>query len=244
MQALRQNPTPNTPAFQARKIGTAITKINNIKNEIQLYKLDSSDIPFARKMYMNTDLEKLHPNLDSYKDFTNWNLLIKQAVDSVGSEKYTTILAVQNKRPCGIMSIFQKAPKHSILDRIATWPIKPDKKVEHAGKVLMHSLFRHAINKSNNWISLTPAGCKPRYKSCIEFYKKLGFDFVETPYNGLECRMGKSDFARRAAQVENFFDFKEEINAQDVDLRKILTLKFDDTIGEKCKAFLQKLRQN
>lgn len=225
--------------FQARQAASVITNVNNIRKEIQLYRLDKSDIPFAKKMIECLDLKKLHPNTDNYSGFVPWKNIITGAVARIENED--VFLAVNNKRPCGILAYYDKSSKYTFLSRLASWPIKPDYKPEHIGKSLMRILFQHAKDNNIKGICLTPAECKPNGKSCKTFYSFLGFK--ASPKNSFSSHWLLEDinFGSKCAQLDNFFEYKKIDNASDIDLNSELCLKFKDTLLEKAKAMCKSL---
>lgn len=229
------------PNFQARHIAQVITKAGNVKKEIQLYNLDESDKRFARKMLKAIDLRKLYPstNEKDYAYFPAWKTLIKGAVDRIGHEQ--VILAVQDNIPCGIMS-FRHHNAEMHLSRIATWNIKPATKVEHAGKTLMHEIFRDAsANKIRN-INLVASSIQPRGRSCINFYSKMGFVNTQ-PLEPNYFEMPHTNYAMKCAQLENFFTYKKIDNPEEVKLRNKISLSFEDTKFEKFIKYIKSLIQ-
>lgn len=225
--------------FQARQAASVITNVNNIRKEIQLYQLDNSDIPFAKRMLDCLDLKKLHPNTDNYSGFVPWKNIIKGAVTKIGIED--VFLAVNTKRPCGVLAYFDDSSKYTILSRLASWPIKPDNKPEHIGKSLMRILFQHAKDNNIKGICLIPAECKPNGKTCKTFYSFLGFKAPPQDSFSSHWLLEDIDFGSKCAQLDNFFEYKKIDNATDVDLNSELCLRFEDTLLEKTKALCKSL---
>jgi len=230
----------NTPKlnFQANLIGKAVTRIG--KKQIEIYKLNEKDYEFAHKMFKRIDLEKMYPDFENYDGFSTWQGLILDAVHSIG--RADVILAVHNKRPCGILSSFNMGYSRSIVSRLATWPIKENTKVPFAGKTLMRALFQNLKESKHDTLSLTPAYCKPLGKSCKDFYRELGFKFCFNKDDGtLMANLSDIDFGRKCAQLDNFMDYKKIENAPDVNLNKQLCLEFKDTLFEKIKQLTTNL---
>lgn len=224
--------------FQARQAASVITNVNNIRKEIKLYELDKSDLDFAKKMLAKIDLQKLYPNLDDYTGFSEWKTLIKHAVNSIGTSD--VILAVENKRPCGILAFYDQKINHTVVSRFATWYNKPETKVTHIGKALMRRVFQHAQEYNIDTIITRPANCTPRGKSCKNFYRAVGFEMPNAQYPE-HWHLSNKNFAVKCAQLDNFFQYKKIDKAPDVDLNSELCLKFEDTLLEKAQAIFKGL---
>lgn len=232
MQLQTADRTPKNLNFKAHLAAKVVTKAS--KKEILLYSLDKTDKPFADRMVKKLNLEHLYPNQKDYNGFLAWKNIIKGAVSRIGLNE--VFLAVHNKRPCGIIAFRNETNKTALLSRIATWPIKPEEKVEHAGKSLMRTLFQHVINENQEEIILTPSKYDPRGKSCKTFYSFFGF----SPNNGgfsTHWLLDGSEVRKKCAQLENAIDFKQINSSEEVNLNQKLTLNFHDTLLERisCK---------
>ncbi|MBS4759106.1 MAG: GNAT family N-acetyltransferase [Clostridium sp.] len=231
-----QNRKNQRTSFKAIPIAAVKTNINNISKEIQLYKLTPDDIPFAKKMTSKIKMQKLCPDEKNTRCFKEWKSIICNAVKNIQYENNVVILATQDKRPCGIISYMNSALNSFFVESLATWPIKPNQKVKMSGKALMRNLLKDAISKNKERIWLMPSEITPGGKSCMDFYERLGFGF-DGCYMALDG--GKTQFSKRAAQLDNNFKYNEIKNGKKTKLSSILTLTFDDTqlekIGKKIK---------
>ena len=224
-------------SFQSKLLGCVTTKVNNTTKNIQLYKLDKSDKEFGQRLVDKLELKKLYTNSTGIGHFPAWKTLIKGAVDRIGNEN--VILAVQDNRPCGIMS-FIKVGRQIQLTRLATWNIKPNNKVVHAGKALMYELFKFADENNVQGITLKASSIKPFGRSCKDFYSKLGF-VSNIPRDSSHFEMQDVNFAMKLAQLENFFNYRLYAKSKNVNLLKNLTLNFDNTFFEKISKFMKSL---
>lgn len=227
-------PKTQKNSFKARHIANVIVPLKSGNERIQLYSLACSDKPFLKKMAKRINLRKLYPGLKDYDGFSNWKNLIVNAVSRIESQE--TILAVSNKRPCGIMT-YSQTPNGLLLSYLVKWRTKPNVDTPFVGKALMRNLFQNAVDNKSNWIKLTPAGCEPRGKNCRPFYYHLGFKEVNDGFMLQE----KTPFQRICAQLDNYFEYKPVKDTKDVKLNRILSLTFNDSLWEK---FLNKLKGN
>ena len=146
------------------------------------------------------------------------------------------VLAVHDKKPCGIMSFLEKGMQIYLSD-LAKWRVKPNEDVFHIGKVLMHHLFDVADNKQALNITLYPATATPRGKSCKDFYSQLGFR--RSANNSMN--LFGADYSKKSKELEKYFDYNKVKNASEVDLDKVLSLNFEETALEKMKKFFYEL---
>lgn len=232
------NNTPNLN-FQALPAANAVSHIGGKK--VTIYKLGMEDVPFANKMLSKINLEKMYPDLSSYDGFHHWSNIIFGAVKRICSEN--VFLAVHNKRPCGIISFCQNPnePEKLVLSRIATWPVKENCKVPNVGKMLMLTMFKFAEKNKSQEIKLFPMSATPREKSCIDFYESLGFKTIHEAHKSRMCIMDNTNFCKKCAQIENFFDYKEVETKEHVNLKKELSLTFNDTLYEKISNLIKSL---
>ena len=198
-------------SFQANPLTRVI--LINCKKEITLYKLNQNDVPFANKLLKELNVARFYPREKDKRSLQIWNNIINSALKRICSEN--VILAVYNKKPCGVIA-FTDTPKiKTVITRFASLPIAKNKKAPHAGKALLHNVFQHDIEYGIKNISLVPSTCTPGGKSCIDFYQKAGFT---TSRN--KCRIEHADLNEYCKNLEQFFkveklDSKQEINLND-----------------------------
>lgn len=237
IQTLATSQKTNNTSFRGIPVARVIPHTGG--KEIILYELTKKDIQFAKKMSEKLDLKALHPNLENYDGFVSWKTIIKRAVDRIGHQP--VFLAVQNKRPCGIIAYRNSAPKTSVISALATWPPKVEEPAEHAGKALIRKAFQYTHEKQNTCIELRPAQAKPRGKSCKDFYAKLGFQKAEEDNDLQELwEIKDAMFNKKCAQLENYFHYKEIKNGKEENLERTLTLKPTDTLMEKLTKIFRK----
>jgi len=199
-------------SFKARNIAQAYIRTAN--QTIDLFALTPSDIKFANEFYENFDLKDLYPNLKSYEDFIIWQGIIKNGIEKIGFQD--VILAVHNKKPCGIISFYEEDRQLNLTD-LAKWRTEPNKDIFYIGKTLIHHLFDVAHKNDLINISLIPSNDTPRGKSCKDFYSQFGFR--RTANNHLN--LFAANYAQKAKDLEKFFDYKKINKSQEVDLNKI-----------------------
>ncbi|MBR5554645.1 hypothetical protein IKU74_01400 [bacterium] len=201
-------------SFNARNIAQAY--INKSNQTIDLFALNPSDMKFANEFYKNFDLKALYPNLKSYEDFIIWQGIIKNGIEKIGFQD--VILAVHNKKPCGIMAFSEEDRQLNLTD-LATWRTEPNKDIFYVGKTLMHHLFDIAHKNDILNISLIPSNGTPRGKSCKNFYSQFGFRRTANNHMNL---FG-ANYAQKANDLEKLFDYKTIDNAPNLDLNNNLS---------------------
>ena len=208
---LNTYPTPN---FQARQIAKAYIK-GKSNQCVELYSLHSSDKIFGTKLSENLDLKKLYPNESCYDEFRGWDAIILNALGNIGYQD--VILAIHNKRPCGIMS-YNQDDNQVNLSYLAKWRPSPNKDVSYVGKILMHHLFDTAHEDMQWNISLSPSRYTPRGKDCKDFYSQLGFR-----YQGRNNIMNlfAVDYSEKAKELEKYFEYKKIKNAPNINPEKV-----------------------
>lgn len=221
--------------FRARKIANVKhNKVPHLKS-FELYSLDNNDVNFTKKMASKINLKKLYPNADSYEYFREWKNIINCASISSAPDN-NVVIAVYNKKPCGIMS-YIKHKNFIYLSYLAKWRIKPNFDLPDIGKMLMRNLFGVAVKNNINKIYVTPASCKPRGKSCVDFYNQLGFK--ENIKNVLVFE--NLNLNKKCAQLENLFEYKTVNNSVNISPNKSFSCNFNEPIMEKFKKLLGKL---
>lgn len=203
-------------------------------DEITLFKLSQNDEKYLQKMVRNINLKKLLPDSTSKVKYDKWKKMITNAVSKVG-QPGRVILAVQNKRPCGIMAFRDENTSTSYLGFIATWPTKPNQKSKFAGQALIRELFQYNVDTNRTSLELMDANDYINGKRCTEFYKKLGFEDSPIYMDILELK--DVNFQQKNAQLENFFEYKKIKNSEDVNLSKILRPNIETPIQKIINFF-------
>ena len=233
-----RNNTPNI-SFNARVLSKAITHVG--KKEIVLYKLGAEDKGFLDNFVSQTNLKKIYPTKSSYDSFGEWNAIIKTSALKAGRDNM--IMATCDKRPCGFLIFKQKPHKKIQKTKLITWGIKKDVTPPHVGKVLMHSIFSEAQKEKMSSIYLVPSSETSLGKHDNAFYEVLNFkasDSITDERYTYDC----SYLSKTKAQLENFFDIKDEKGINDINLKKELSLNYGDTFSEKILSFFKKLTSN
>lgn len=211
--------------FDAKLVAKIKAKVPRKNVNFELYEIDKFDKEFVSKLIKKVDLESLYPNLDSYKGFAEWKNLINHAVDLIGDEK--SILAIHNKKPCGIM-VYEENINNIDLSYLIKWRIKPNQDLPYIGKILMRYLFEEANKNKVSEISLYTAICRPRGKSCVNFYKFLGFKKqIDDKY-----KIQEDNFNEKCAQLDSFFDYYRVDNAKNIPAENILDSNTNDNFRE------------
>ncbi len=219
-------PQTNNTSFKARHIANVIVPLKSGVEHLQLYSLDSSDKSFLKKMAKRINLRKMYPGLNDYDGFRNWKNLIVKAVSRLEAQE--TILAVSNNRPCGIMT-YSEGQRGVFLSYLVKWRTKPNIDTPFVGKALIRNLFQTAKDNNSDCIKLTPVNCEPRGKNCRSFYYHLGFKEQD---NGFMIQE-KETFQKVCAQLGNYFEYKPVNSSKNINLNRLLSLKFHDTFFEK-----------
>ena len=214
--------------FKAKHIATTITKAGKNEHVINLFSLDKNDQKFGYKLLEKIDLDKLYPEVENKENFISWKTLIMAAIAMIGRQN--VVLAVRDKRPCGIMSYDADGEGGINLSYLAKWRVKASDDTYHIGKALVHHLLSEAQNLKAEYVSLIPFGFSPRGKSSKTFYESIGFHEMEN-----RSHMVIPDFAFqvRAAQLENFFTKTQKGDGREVDADKNFSLNFYETLSEK-----------
>ena len=115
--------------FKARRI--AYTKPVGLDKAIEIYSLNSKDRPVVRQIIKSVNMEKLLPARTEYKNFSIWQKIINAAAAFLGQgKKQSAFLAVQNKKPCGIM-LTNSNRKEGTVGIIVTWPVQKNNRPYH-----------------------------------------------------------------------------------------------------------------
>ena len=222
--------------FNARLISKAVTHVG--KNEISLYKLGAEDKGFLDNFVSRANLKKLYPTDSSYDGFLEWNAIIKTSALKAGRDNM--IMATCDKRPCGFLIFKEKPHKKLHITKLVTWGVRKDVKPPHVGKILMHSVFSEAQKDQMKSIYFIPNPDISLGKSDYAFYEKINFkasDSITDERYIFDCaNLGKSK-----AQLEYFFDIKNEREIKDVNLTKELSLTYHETLKEKIFSLLKGL---
>ena len=207
---VRFNPNPTTN-FQAKLISKAHIKSNEGLKTLELFALEgSSDMKFAKKFLRNFDLKNLYPEQTDHKDFDLWERVIRCAFAKL--DDLDVILVTKDKKPCGVMSYYEREGQVNLVD-LAKWKTSSDDKDKVCiGKVLMHHLFNVAHKNNSLNISLHPLQATPRGKDCRDFYSSLGF---RRSANNTMNLFG-ADYSKRAKQLEEFFEYQVIENSKEI----------------------------
>ncbi len=235
----------NTTSFKALPIAKIQSKVAGMKakgNEITLYKLSESDMPFLKKMLNKLDLKKLYPNETSYSGFNEWKEIIKYAVNNL-EYAHDTILATFKNRPCGIIQTKNKGFNELEVKALATWTTRAGKEQKHVGLSLARQMFESAARSNKSSIILSPSLAEPRGKSCIDFYTKL--DFKESGEIYMKLNAFDVDIDEKCQELEKLLEFKYIHEQKNVNLNKKLNLNYYGTkIGSAIRKFKEKIRKN
>ena len=162
--------------FKARRI--ACTKPVGLDKAIEIYSLNRKDRPVVRQIIKSVNMEKLLPARLEYKNFGIWQKIINSAAAFLGEgKKQSAFLAVQNKKPCGIM-LTNSNRKEGTVGIIVTWPVKKNTKVKKAGSSLFTAFLDIAQRKGLRKISLEPVINGPT--DAVGFYQSHGMHFPDT----------------------------------------------------------------
>lgn len=224
---INSTPYPTTN-FKARQIARAVIKGVPAQKPIELYSLHSADKEFCLDLIDKLDLKKLYPNLKDYDGFGAWRTIITSGLLMTGTQN--VILAVKDKRPCGVMS-YNEEGYQAHLSYLAKWRPKPDEDVSYVGKVLMHHLFDYADREGLWNINLIASNGTPRGKDCRDFYHEFGF---RRSANNSMNLLG-INYAQKAKQLEDLFEYEEIRKAPDIDAKKKFNISFKPTIFEQIK---------
>ena len=130
----------NSPNFEARHIAIIKNKYSNIKNNLDLYKLDlKHDRRFLKELDKNINMKTLMPNLKQ-QEYNRWQEMLSYAILKAQEPNRITYLLTSQNKPCGIIT-YLPGKNNYHLDCICTWPIEFGQKVKYAGKTLFNQIF-------------------------------------------------------------------------------------------------------
>ena len=219
---IRNNTQQINTNFKAIDLSQIKIRLKSSNEKLILYKLQKNDIKFCHKLINRLDLEKLAPQEKNKKNLLLWQNIINNAIHNI---KYNdeVILATHKNKPCGLINYAKLKDNNYYVLNLATWPICIGEKAPFAGQALIEHLFKDAIKNNIKKISLSPNQGTVNGKSCIDFYKKLGFIFDKIT---MSFEADKIELSRRIAQIENNIEYKEVKISKNTDLNKILSLRF------------------
>ena len=217
-------------SFKGLPIGRV--KLNGIrfKDEITLYQLDKTDVPFLLKMIKKINLESLYPQIKDKIWFDDWKSIIFQAIEDISTD-YKGILAVRRNKPCGIMSYNDSgAPNICSIEHLASWPIKASDGTKGSGRALMRMFFENMCSLNKNCAFVIPSKITPRNKTCEDFYKFVGFK--NTPIgNIMELRdptlANQNIFIQACKHLDEYMTLKPLCAKENKNLNEILNLGYD-----------------
>lgn len=233
---LNNKSTYNTN-FKAKHLSQVMTKVAEKVQTVDLYALDLKDKKFAENLLKKINLNELYPEVTDKNGFKYWTSLIHYAVKAIG--KREVVLAVRDKRPCGIMAYESDENRGIHLSYLAKWRTKPFDDTNHMGKIFMHFLLNKAQDLKAKHITLSPLRVSPRGKPCETFYESIGF-YKDDPQMVLPDFM----FAQRKAQLENFLTNVTCGKGNYINANRKFKLTFKETLGENITKKFDSLSKN
>ena len=232
---IRTNKTNIKNNFKAIPLAKLKTNVNGIQKEIELYKLETEDSYFGKKLSRSIDLHELCPNEKFKYNLDEWKRIISNALENILCRD-NVVLATQNKIPCGVIDYTAYKSDQYYISSLATWPVKPNQKAAFAGQALIYHIFNDSIKNDIKKVMLTPSDIKINGKSCVDFYKKLGFVSdglfmnIENKENAIENSL---------KQMNSLFTIEKPTNSQLVDLCQILDVHFEESLFQKITKLIK-----
>lgn len=232
---MKINPAQNTQnkninSFKGIPVGKVRLNGTLAKDEITLYQVDKTDLPFLLKMIKKINLENLYPQEKDKTWFDEWKNIIFQAIEDINMD-YKGLLAVRRNKPCGIMSYNDSgAPGVCSIEHLASWPIKASDGTKGSGRAMMRMFFENMIPLNKNRAFVIPSQITPRNKTCEDFYKFVGFK--STPLGNLmeisePIPLNKNIFSIAGRHLDEYMTLKPLYAKENKNLNEILNIGYD-----------------
>ena len=222
--------THNSPSFKALPVSKVFLRSEKAASPIIVYELGEKDMPFVRKMINNIRLDKLCVENKKSEDLIRWKELFFRAYEDM---RYSTVLlAVKDRKPCGIMSFVEVFDRINLLN-LASIPVKKDTYVKCAGKSLLRELFERAQKTNAKAIGGMVDSNEPHI---LKFYEDAGFKIRA---NVLSFK--KEDyFQKAAAQMDNIIEYEPILHPKEVNLNRKCCPGLIPEVLEKVKDIFSK----
>lgn len=195
--------------FKAIKVATTKNVVNNIETTIDLYKLQNDDKNFIKNLKESININELYPKL--VKDLKDrWQKVLIYCLEKAIDSKHITYIAVNENKPCGIMTIIKDSPFY--LDGICTIPTGINKKVNFTGKTLFYQLFKDSSETGSRGICLDAVN--DGAFDPIKKYSKLGF--IITPSTSNYTKM----YCNKYKVLEQYKLLSKEIQYEECSAQK------------------------
>ena len=205
------------PNFKAVKVAETSTVIGRMQNHIDIYKLGNEDKNFLQKLAIKTNFKDLMPELPETAS-TRWQEILYYCITSAFDKKNTTYIAMNNNKPCGIMTYYSKASS-LFLDGICTIPSR-NKKIPYTGQSLFLELFKIAEAAKAKSIQLDAVQNGPF--DVVSKYEELGFkkDPTSTPYTRMVC--SKYKIKEQLKELSSIISYIKSNSSEKINLEHTL----------------------
>lgn len=206
-------------SFQGLHTAKITGNLNNIKTNIDIFRIDKHDKNFLKLLCKDINMENRMPGLTKY-EYERWHEMLELAVDEASKESNTSYIASVNDRACGIIS-FNEGRKKFHLHCICTWPVEFGEKVKFAGKSLFYQMFKNFADQNSGKIELEAITNGPY--DTVNKYKKLGFKEITSEGHKVLMETNKYEVKNTLNNLKRMLNY---IPAQNpVEIRLIDTLE-------------------
>lgn len=210
----------HSPQFKATKVATATNMAKNFDTKIDIYKLNPKvDSIFLKKWKEKINIKNLFPKLPEF-DKARWQQVFDYSIDSAADRDFTAYVAVNNNKPCGIISYLHNKKNAIFIDGVCSVPIDTNKKVPLAGTTLIYQAFIDAKEKDSEEIVLDAVNNGPF--NIIEKYKTFGFKInsVGDKYTNMRCKERQRD--EQLKNLEKIIDYTPCETEENIDLTQFI----------------------
>ena len=205
-----------SPQFKAVKVATATNMVKNFNTKIDIYKINpKTDNTFLSKWKEKVNIHTLFPKLPEF-DKARWQQVFEYSINSAADGDFTGYIAVQDNKPCGIISYLNNGKNNIFIDGVCSVPVDTNKKIPLAGTTLIYQAFKDAQEKGSEEIVLDAVNNGPF--NIIEKYKTLGFKInsVGDKYTNMRCKKYQRD--EQLKNLEKIIDYESCSSEENIDL--------------------------
>ncbi len=210
-----------TPQFKARKIAVARPVVDGIVREIEIYNVSKKDKDVIGEFIKRINLAQLLPSKTDAPNFNIWQEIIEMTGANIGNFKHQRVfLAVQDKKPCGLLLSTIQNKKQGEVVTFATWPIAAEQRVKKAGSALFTSFLNLAKQKKLQKVKLEPVLNGPT--DAVGFYQAHGMCFPDKYASVMTA--SQSRIAQTAAEKTEELNYTKLKHPFNVKLQNVLDI--------------------
>ena len=223
MQKINIYNTSINPNFTGIKLETSKNFVKNIETKIDLYEITKKDDNFLEKLRNKIKMKELMPDSNITEDeFERWQEIFNLAIRRANTSNRTSILAVKDDKPCGILT-YQSNGKTFNIESVCTWPVNKGEKVTLAGKSLFKTLFSKFLSNDSEIIKLNAILNGPF--SAVSKYMQLGFKQTGGEDYLVAMRTNKEGVKQALEKLNKIIFTEKNKSSKEVDLLKKCNLQ-------------------